>query len=366
MKMISDMQYNLYFCNLNLKKMTINLQEKAAMLRQIVEGCHKVVTVTHIHPDGDAVGSSIGTACWCESLGMEVTCIFPDPVPESICFAVRPERAAKTIAFSKDGERARKAVEECDLIIALDFADFSRAEGMEELLESVAKKKVQIDHHLYPSTEQFDLSVSENEISSASELAYQLLKGLVAEGFGSFTTEALESFLTGMTTDTNNFANSVWPSTLEMASEMLQAGIDRDRIVENINWHYGENRLRLLGKLLHEKMILTPGGLAVMVLRKDDIEAFDLGEGDTEGFVNIPLAIKKVRMSCFLKEYDGFFRVSLRSKKGTSANACATSYFHGGGHENAAGGKIFFPGDIPSPDEAEKYMEKISKEFFGK
>ena len=85
----------------------------------------------------------------------------------------------------------------------------------------------------------------------------------------------------------------------------------------------------------------------------------------------MPLAIGKVGMSIFLKEDgDGFFRVSVRSKKGISANKCAVRYFHGGGHENASGGRLFFsrtdgvPADISSPAEAESYILNSVKELY--
>ncbi|MBP5486427.1 MAG: hypothetical protein J6Y06_02175, partial [Bacteroidales bacterium] len=85
-----------------------------------------------------------------------------------------------------------------------------------------------------------------------------------------------------------------------------------------------------------------------------------------EGFVNLPLAIEEVRMSIFLTEEDERFRVSIRSKAGTSANKCAMRYFNGGGHEMAAGGKLFFPENIPSAKDAKAYILKVSEEFFAK
>lgn len=357
------MQYNLYFCNHESFAMKVDLVEKASQLRQIIDNCQKIVTVSHTHPDGDAIGSSIATACWCESLGKQVTCLFPDALPETLEFMIRPERKDKILIHSRQREQAETALRECDAIIALDFPDFGRTESLASVLKSSPKSKIQIDHHLNPAAEQFSLSVSESEVSSASELSYQLLKVLVDGGFGAFSLEACEAFMTGMTTDTNNFSNSTWPSTLKMASELLEAGVNRNKIVENLNCHFGENRLRVLGKLLSENMTVTPEGAAYMVLYKKDRDEAGLKDGDTEGFVNIPLAIGNVKISCFLKEDDGHFRVSLRSKAGTSAARCAGLYFHGGGHENASGGKLYFPSDIESPGEAEAFLSRIMKEF---
>ena len=76
------------------------------------------------------------------------------------------------------------------------------------------------------------------------------------------------------------------------------------------------------------------------------------------------MGIDRVRMSLFLTEQEDHFRVSVRSKKGTSANRMAASCFHGGGHELAAGGKLYFPADIPGPDDAQAYILKGIEGFF--
>jgi phosphoesterase RecJ-like protein len=93
-----------------------------------------------------------------------------------------------------------------------------------------------------------------------------------------------------------------------------------------------------------------------MILTKEIQQRFDLREGESEGLVNVPLSIKEVRLSLLLKEYEDHFRVSLRSKKGTSAQQCALKYFNGGGHENAAGGRLY-----PARDLGGKSLEEYMK-----
>ena len=91
--------------------------------------------------------------------------------------------------------------------------------------------------------------------------------------------------------------------------------------------------------------------------------AYGVDAGDTEGLVNMPLKVDRVRMSIFIREDSGHFRVSIRSKRGLSARNMAAEYFHGGGHELAAGGKIFWPEDIPCKDAAAGYLEEIAARF---
>ena len=100
-----------------------------------------------------------------------------------------------------------------------------------------------------------------------------------------------------------------------------------------------------------------------MIATREIQDRFGLEEGETEGLVNIPLSIEQVRMSILLKEGDGQYRVSLRSKKGISAQRCAAAWFNGGGHENASGGKLLWPGDIARKEDAAAYLEMVSKEF---
>ena len=93
------------------------------------------------------------------------------------------------------------------------------------------------------------------------------------------------------------------------------------------------------------------------------MEEYNVEEGDTEGFVNIPLTIDKIMMSILIKEDDGYARVSIRSKKGISANMCSRLHFNGGGHENAAGGRLYIPSDIEDITEAATYIEEHTHKF---
>ena len=166
--------------------------------------------------------------------------------------------------------------------------------------------------------------------------------------------------MTGMTTDTNNFANSVYPSTLGMASSLLAAGVDRDNILSELYNRHSENRLRLMGHMMKDLMKITDDGVAYIVLDTETMRNYKVQDGDTEGFVNMPLSIGKVRMSLLLKEEEDRIRVSIRSKKGTSANRCARMFFNGGGHENAAGGRLNKPGDVATIAEVPEYIEKYT------
>ncbi len=335
-------------------------------LSELIEEAEHPVIVTHMKPDGDAMGSSVALYHFLRRSGKESKIVISNRHPSYLSFLTEGEAGNALVIHDDKPLDAAKTINEADLIFCLDFNAFHRTDALEDALEESRARKVLIDHHLNPDRDRFDLSFSETETSSASELLYHILMSMpsVSGDAGRLPSGCAEALMTGMTTDTNNFANSVYPSTLEMASSLLAAGVDRDRILNFLYNQYSENRLRLMGHMMKDLLTLTEDGVAYIVLDKKTQKEYGISEGDTEGFVNMPLSIGKVRMSLLLKEDGDRVRVSIRSKKGTSANRCAGLHFNGGGHENAAGGRLDMPMDIADISKAAEYIEIHTHEFF--
>ena len=332
--------------------------EKTLLLSKWIDEAHAVCTVCHTHPDGDAVGSSVAAYVYLTAgRGKEAALLLPDAQPPAISFlleGITPQVGTPA------------SLECCDLLICLDFNTFSRAESLAEACRSFRGRKVLIDHHASPDESAFDLCFSRTEVSSTCEILFEILMQMpdVAGDASRIPPRAAYALMAGMTTDTNNFANSVGPGTLGMASALLGAGVDRQDILDHLYSSGREQRLRALGDILRNRLSVTPEGAAIIVLTKDIQDTYALQDGETEGFVNIPLEIKHVRLSIFARqEEENMFRVSIRSKRGTSARNLATSAFHGGGHEQAAGGKIFIPQDVPSAAAAQAFVASIAARF---
>lgn len=325
-----------------------------------------IVITTHMKPDGDALGSSMALYRFLKAEGMDSKVVLPHRTPSNLNFLITGNDRKNIFIHEDMPSEAENAIAGADLIICLDFNAFHRTDLLENALSSSKAAKVLIDHHLNPDRDKFDVSFSETQVSSASELLYHILMAMPqTEGDAArLPAEALNALMTGMTTDTNNFANSVFPSTLQMASGLLAAGADRDMVLSNLYNMFSESRLRLLGHMMKDLLKITDDGVAYIVLDKETLQKYDVTEGDTEGFVNMPLSIKDVRMSILIKEDEGKARVSIRSKKGTSANRCAMRHFNGGGHENAAGGKLLIPQDIMNIGMAGEYIETHTYGFF--
>ena len=323
----------------------------------------RTVTVTaHTHPDGDALGSVSALVAYLrERRGKDAVVVLPDSPTATVRFIV-PD-SVPLLCHDTDPEASLARIAASDLVILLDANGFSRTEGLQEAFEASPAPKALIDHHVGPEVDRFRVVFSTPDVSSASELLYYVLLELPDIGGDArrLPADAARALLTGMTTDTNNFANSVYPSTFRMAADLLAAGVDREAILADLYNRYRENRVRVMGYLQYETLRITPEGLACIVATRDILDRFGVDEGETEGLVNIPLSIDRVKMSILLKEEKDHFRVSIRSKKGFSARACAMAHFHGGGHENASGGKLWWPADIPGPEAATAYLEQVSR-----
>jgi len=336
--------------------------QRVDSLAQTLSSRKRAAIVVHTHPDGDAIGSGLGMLHFLkEARGMDARLIIPDAAPSTLDFLCKGE---EIINAEESPKEASEALENCDLLVVQDMNAFSRAEALEPALKKSKAAKILIDHHLNPDEDAFDLVFSMNGISSASELLFWVLLELpeVDGKAENLPQKTRISLFTGMTTDTNNFANSVYPSTLEMASLLLQAGTDRDYILEEIYHRNREQMLKAQADMLLNHLVIRPDGLSYMIMTSEMFDSYGLLEGETEGLVNLPLSLDKVKVSILLKEAKGLghYRVSIRAKKGWSANALATKHFHGGGHELAAGGKLFFPQDIADKTKAAAFLDGIS------
>ena len=331
-------------------------------LDTLVESARTVTVTAHTHPDGDALGSVSGLVAYLrECRGKDAVVVLPDSPAATVRFIV-PE-CVPLLCHDTEPEACLDRIAASDLVFLLDANGFSRTEGLQEAFEASPAPKVLIDHHVGPDSERFQVVFSTPDVSSASELLYYVLLELPDIGRDACRLPAASAraLLTGMTTDTNNFANSVYPGTFRMAADLIAAGVNRDAVLADLYNRYRENRVRVMGYLQYENLRITPEGLAYIIATRDILDRFGVDEGETEGLVNIPLSIDRVKMSILLKQEKDHFRVSIRSKNGSSARECAVAHFHGGGHENASGGKLRWPDDIAGPEDAAAYLEQVSQ-----
>ncbi|MDR1343415.1 MAG: bifunctional oligoribonuclease/PAP phosphatase NrnA [Prevotellaceae bacterium] len=320
----------------------------------------RALVVSHMNPDGDAVGASMAWWSYLRSAcpSMEVRVAFPNKFPEFLGWI---EGAEQAIAYTDKKEATLEYLKDCDLVFCLDFNDLSRLDTLGEALSAHSVPRVLIDHHLQPAKE-FDLVFSDVSMSSTAELVYRIV--LALDGKPLLSKGAAEALYVGLITDTGSFSFGVkTPETFRIAADLMELGVDKDEVASKVYDSYSEKRMRLLGYCLHSKMRVFPKQKAAYIsLSREELDKFCFQPGDTEGFVNFPLSIKKVALSALLTESQDktHIRVSLRSKgKTISVNELARKYFNGGGHFNASGGKYF-----DSLKNCEAYFENILKTDF--
>lgn len=315
------------------------LQANIDKVAKYFERADKIVIVTHVSPDGDALGSSLGLMHFLETQEKTVNVIVPNAFPDFLRWM---PGAKDIIRYDKYAEFADKLIGEADVICCLDFNALSRIDAMARVVGEAPGRRVLIDHHLHP--EDFcRVTISHPEISSTSELVFRLICRMGY--FEDITREGAECIYTGMMTDTGGFTyNSNSREIYFIISELLSKGIDKDEIYRKVFNTYSEDRLRLMGYVLYDKMQVFPQfRSALITLTKGEQGKFHYVKGDTEGFVNIPLQIKNICFSAFLREdtEKDMIKISLRSVGNFPCNKVAAEFFNGGGHLNASGGEFY-------------------------
>ena len=305
--------------------------------KKLVLNYDKIVIVTHLAPDGDGMGASLGLYHFMMELGKEVQVIVPNDYPAFLHWMPGSKSVINAEWHKRNSELA---IANADVIFCLDFNTLKRIAQLENPVRASKAKKILIDHHLSP--EKFaDVTISHPEISSTSELIFRFICRM---GMYEFVNEpCAECIYTGMMTDTGAFTfNSNSPYIYYIISELLQKGIDKDAIYSKIYNQYAEDRVRMQGYVLYEKMkIFSEYKTALLVLSEEEHLRFNPERGDTEGFVNIPLSIGNVVFSAFIREDKDVVRLSFRSKGNFPTNQFATEVYGGGGHLNASGGEFY-------------------------
>ncbi|MDP2723620.1 MAG: DHHA1 domain-containing protein, partial [Bacteroidales bacterium] len=229
---------------------------------------------------------------------------------------------------------------EAEVFFSLDYNALSRIGPVAEFVPWQPAKRILIDHHIDPECDKFDFCYSNTAFSSTGELVYSFIESLGDIQF--IDKSVAEAIYTCIVTDTGSFSFSCnRPETYEITAKLLKLGIDAEKMHRLIYDTFSEQRLRLLGFAISNRMIVWDElHTSLIYLTKADLNKFKFSVGDTEGLVNYPLMMKKVNLSVLITEKDNKLRLSFRSKGNFSVNDLARKHFNGGGHRNASGGNV--------------------------
>ena len=298
--------------------------------------CKQFVIIAHTNPDGDAIGSSLALYHYLKYLRKNVCVIMPNQFPDFLRWL---PGADNIMNYDYYTDVANRKIAEAEVICCLDFNKLDRVDDIAEKVRESKARKVMIDHHLDP--EHFaDITISHPDQSSTCELLYRFLCDLGY--YYKMNTTVATCIYTGMMTDTGGFTyNSNNPELFFIVSMLLQKHVDKDLVYRKVNYNFSASRLFLQGQVLSDMEVLPDYHTAILTLTKEQQQKYHYSKGDSEGFVNIPLQIKDVIFTCFLREdtEKDIVKISLRSIGEFPCNLVAEE-FNGGGHKNASGGEL--------------------------
>ncbi|HSR35621.1 MAG TPA: bifunctional oligoribonuclease/PAP phosphatase NrnA [Desulfurivibrionaceae bacterium] len=294
----------------------------AAALR----AAQRILVVTHVHPDGDALGSQLGLGTILSGMGKQVVLYSEDQVSHLYDFL--PGSAGLTTTLPTLGG--------FDCGIALDCGDeFRLGKAREQLL--ALHPFLVIDHHA-GHREFGDLRWVDPHRASTGEMIYDLAQALDAE----IPALAAYCLYAAIVSDTGSFKySSTTDETFRVARELILKGVKPAEVAAKLFDNFSVNRLHLMKMVLDSLKLYADNRIAFIDAPSEVFLQTGASRDDAENFINFPRAINTVRVAAFLKEPEkGLVAVSLRSKGTDCDVAKVAAKFGGGGHRNAAGFKL--------------------------
>ncbi len=305
-------------------------------LKNLLSTPKKIAIVPHRNPDGDAMGAALALHLYLGLEGHSSTVISPNDYPDFLKWMPGTE---SVLVFEKQEATASGILENSDLIFTVDFNDLTRVGDMHKRLVGLEQPFVMIDHHQSPA-DYATVMYSDPAMSSTCEMVFHTIDAL--GGKGQITPQIADCLYAGILTDTGSFKYASTSSeTHRVAALLIDKGARSTEIHRLIFDTNTPDRLHLLGCALNNMVILPEYSTAYITLSQEELDRHQFKKGDTEGFVNYGLTLAGIRLAViFIENKDeGIIKISFRSVGDFSVNEFARSYFDGGGHTNAAGGR---------------------------
>jgi phosphoesterase RecJ-like protein len=296
--------------------------------------------LSHVRPDGDALGSTLALALSLQELGKDVRAWNEEGMLQKYSFLPRAELLTPPA----------KVAEDFDVVIALDTAVQNRL-GSSTAAIRQAKLWINIDHH--PSNPRYgDLVYIDPTAPATGQILFELLTSQKLP----ITPAIAENIYAAISTDTGSFQYpNTTARTFEIAAELIRCGVDVGRISQLLYENFPRRRIELLRELLATMHFGCEEKLAWFSLSQANARALSVIPEDNEGLIDHLRAVRGVIVAVFFEELtDGKVRVSMRSKN-QAVDVCAIcKEFGGGGHILAAGARV--PGTLAEVEH--KIVEK--------
>jgi phosphoesterase RecJ-like protein len=302
------------------------MSDNISKFKQLIQDKENFLLITHLSPDGDAVGATVAFFEFLKSLGKSTRMIADTPVPQIFSYLKWADQ------FENDF-----LVGDFDVIVLLDCGDLRRSGFADRILES--KRKVQIiniDHH--PQNDIWKIATV-NLADPNAPSTCQILYKLFVNWEVNISIDQATALLTGIYYDTGGFLHSNTDNqVLDITSQLLRLGAKLKQIQRSVSQSRTAPMLKLWGLALNEMTIDKKLGLIISIIRQKDIKKLNACEEDLSGLVNVLDLAEEAKAAILLYETsDGKIKGSLRTEKDNVDVAQIAAMFGGGGHKKAAG-----------------------------
>jgi phosphoesterase RecJ-like protein len=279
----------------------------------------------HINPEGDCVGSVLAVERLLGKLGKRSQIYYDGPLPPTLAF-LEPGSWKSVTDF--------KTPPEAEAVICVDVPSWERLGRAAEVFKK--KPVINIDHHV--SNHNFGhFNFIDPKAAACGEIIFELYQHLKIP----IDLETARCLYVSISTDTGSFRYSnTTPKTLRIAASLVEAGINVERINQEIYGEYEDTRLRLLEVILKERKFAYEKRLAYAVLSYETLKATGARPDEMEGLIDALRGLKTTKACFIVTEWrKGVPKVSFRSSSDLDVNKIA-SRLNGGGHAKAAGATL--------------------------
>jgi phosphoesterase RecJ-like protein len=297
-------------------------------IREIIRTKSRFVLTTHVHPDGDGIGSELALFHHLRDLGKDVRIFNPSPLPEIYRF-LDPEETR----FERYEARHARAVLEADALFVLDLSSTDRLGDLGRVLEGDRPLCICIDHHPTERSEACGLSWIDRRAAATGELVFSLLE----QDGKDLSPPAAEALYVALLTDTGCFRYAnVTARTHRVTARLLETGIDHHGIYRRVYESNSWNQSMLFAATVGGLKRAWDGKVAWMRITRGMFEEAGAHDEDLEGLAEFPRRIEQVQISILFIEQDpDNVRVRFRSREDIPVDGLARE-LGGGGHRNAS------------------------------
>ncbi len=320
--------------------------ENLKKIKQVLETKNRYLLITHVRPDGDAVGSILAFREALRLMGKSVEAFCENAIPENFKFL----EGAMEVKHKIDEIKGKPY----DVVIFLDCGSMERGGKEIQHLINDSVTVINIDHHVNENPFGHICWVN-TSASSTCEMIYEILSFVESP----INEKVATCLYAGILTDTGSFQfSNTNQKVLEVAAKLVGLGANPRYIAENIFESSSPKKLILLAKVLETLKYSKDYKIASVRLTQNMIKSVGASPEDSEGFVNMIRQVKPVKVAVLFREDEGnIIHVGLRSKGSINVEKFARR-FGGGGHVNASACRI--KGDLA---EVEKLILQSLEEY---